>query len=207
MSPMNQSKPMTLREKNRLRARQELLDVVLDLFSEGGLSACSMDVVAKRVGASKTTAYSHFPGGVDEMLRELYTLVSRRVVASAREAHDEKTAAAEKILALAEALLSVCAEKKVGHFYMMLSPVLSPLLEPVVGYASAAFRDMITSDLATVGFAPEHAEPVSVLLTGAMRECAREVAKSPDRLSEMLSTFDALSRLIVEQFPKTCSGV
>ncbi|MEY9771611.1 AcrR family transcriptional regulator [Sinorhizobium fredii] len=119
---MTQSKPMSLREKNRLRSRQELLDSVLTLFDEGDLAACSVEAVAKLVGASKTTVYSYFPGGIDEMLRDVYRLISQRVIALGTQLRDAETETGARILAPARALFSICAEPKVGRFYMLLTP-------------------------------------------------------------------------------------
>jgi AcrR family transcriptional regulator len=170
---------LSLRDRNRLRTRQELLDAVLDLFAEGGLSICSVEAAAKRAGASKTTAYSYFPEGLDEMLREIYRRIAQRVLELAtRQRNAEKTPEA-RISALATALLDICSEPKVGRFYMMLSPALSPLLEPVVGEGSARFREMITADLMTAGAAQTQAANYATLISGAMRESAIAVANDP----------------------------
>ncbi len=190
---MTQTKPMSLREKNRLRSRQELLDAVLVLFDEGGLAACSVEAVAKLVGASKTTVYSYFPGGIDEMLRDVYRLISQRVIALGSKLRAAETEPGARILAPARALFSICIEAKVGRFYMLLSPALNPLLEPVVGVASGTFKEMFTEDLVTAGHSRQSAARYSIVINGAIRECAVSIAKSPEQLPDLENT---LARVI-----------
>lgn len=176
---MTELRPLSLRDRNWLRTRQELLDAVLDLFAEGGLKVCSVEAAAKRAGASKTTAYSYFPDGLDEMLRDIYRLIAQRVLEQATRQRNAEERPEARIFALARALLEVCSEPKVGRFYMMLSPALSPLLEPVVGEASTRFKEMITGDLITAGQAPTQAANYAILISGALRELATAVAKNP----------------------------
>ncbi|CAN7303000.1 TetR/AcrR family transcriptional regulator [Rhizobium sp. LjRoot30] len=190
---MTELRPLSLRDRNRLRTRQELLDAVLDLFAEGGLSVCSVEAAAKRAGASKTTAYSYFPDGLNEMLRDIYRLIAQRVLEQATRLRDAEERPEARIFALAQALLDVCSEPKVGRFYMMLSPALSPLLEPVVGEASTKFREMISSDLTIAGKVPAQAANYAVLVSGALRESATAVAKDPNRKEPIL---DAIRDLI-----------
>ena len=194
---MNELRPMSLRDRNRLRTRNELLDAVLNLFAEGGLSACSVDAAAKFVGASKTTAYSYFPGGVDEMFRDLYRQITQRVVAEASDLRSRQDRPEARIFALASALLTICAEPKIGKFYMMLTPSLSPMLEPVVGEGSGQFREMIESDLIAVG-KPDHlAAGFAILITGALRESAIVVAKDPGQTQALLTAIGKMIKSLI----------
>jgi AcrR family transcriptional regulator len=198
---MTESKPLSLREKNRLRSRQELLDAVLDLFDQGGLAACSVEAVAKLVGASKTTVYSYFPGGIDEMLRDIYRLISQRVIALGTQMRDDESEPGARILAPARALFSLCTEPKVGRFYMMLSPALSPLLQPVVGVASGAFKEMFAEDLVALGYNRECAEIHAVVINGAIRECAVSIAEHPAKLPNLLAALTNVVMAIAEKRP------
>lgn len=194
---MTEARPLSLRDKNRLRTRQELLDAVLDLFAEGGLSACSVEAAAKLAGASKTTAYSYFPSGLDEMLRDLYRLIGQRVLAQASQLRNSQKRPEERIFALAKVLLDVCSEPKIGRFYMLLSPALSPLLEPVVGEASAKFREMITSDLIVAGKPRIIAAHYAILVNGALRESATVVAKDSSCRGSLVDAIHDLIRALM----------
>ena len=184
---MKQKAPVRLRDRNRLRTRQELLDTALDLFEAGGLAACSVDAVAKQAGTSKTTAYTYFPGGIDEMLRDQYRIIAERVRVRGEQARSAATTVEDRITALIAALLDICAEPKIGRFYMMLTPALSPLLEPVVGETSAHFRRLIASDLERK--LPSGVPPTAsaTLIVGAAREAAIAVARDPSQREVLLT--------------------
>ena len=191
---MMTNRPVSLRERNRLRNRQELLSALLDLFAGGGLSACSVEAAARQAGASKTTAYSYFPGGLDEMLRDLYRDIGERVLERGLELRAGATGAEGRILALGQALLDICAEPRVGRFYMMLSPALSPLLEPVVGETSGRFTAMIAEDLAGQGWAPDLAGAGAILINDSLREAATAVAREPAQRAPLLAAFTIILR-------------
>jgi AcrR family transcriptional regulator len=179
--------PVRLRDRNRLRTRQELLNTALDLFQAGGLAACSVDAVAKQAGTSKTTAYTYFPGGIDEMLRDQYRIIGERVRTRGVQLRSAATTPEDRIVAMAAALLDICAEPRVGRFYMMLTPALSPLLEPVVGETSAQFRKMIVDELHRK--LPAEVPPLAAatLIVGAVREAATAVARDPGQRDSLLT--------------------
>jgi AcrR family transcriptional regulator len=184
---MKAKAPVRLRDRNRLRTRQELLDTALDLFQAGGLAACSVDAVARQAGTSKTTAYTYFPGGIDEMLRDQYRIIGERVRLRGVQLRNAGTTAEDRIVALATALLDICAEPRVGRFYMMLTPALSPLLEPVVGETSAQFRKMIVDELQRK--LPSDVQPLAAatLIMGAVSEAATAVARDPGQRESLLT--------------------
>lgn len=194
---MKQKEPVRLRDRNRLRTRQELLDTALDLFETGGLAACSVDAVAKQAGTSKTTAYTYFPGGIDEMLRDQYRIIGERVRLRGEQARNASATVEDRITTLMGALLDICAEPKVGRFYMMLTPGLNPLLGPVVGETSAHFRRMIADDLERK-LAPG-VSPIAcaTLIVGAGREAAIAVARDPGQRESLLTALRMTVRALL----------
>ncbi|WP_164987719.1 TetR/AcrR family transcriptional regulator [Bradyrhizobium betae] len=198
---MREKKPTRLRDRNRLRTRQELLDTALDLFEVGGLATCSVDAVAKKAGTSKTTAYTYFPGGIDEMLRDQYRIIGERVRMRGEQMRNVATTAEDRIVALTAALLEVCAEPRVGRFYMMLTPALSPLLEPVVGETSGHFRKLIADDLHRK--LPQGLSPLTcaTLILGAGREAAIAVAREPSQREDLLSALRMMVRAMLSAKP------
>ena len=56
---------MNKRSKNETK-RQQILSSAIDLFTEQGFAATSMDLIAKNADVSKQTVYSHF-GSKDEL--------------------------------------------------------------------------------------------------------------------------------------------
>lgn len=197
MQAMKEQATVQLRDRNRLRTRQELLDTALGLFEAGGLAACSVDAVAKQAGASKTTAYTYFPGGIDEMLRDQYRIIGERVRARGEQMRNAAATSEDRIVALMAALLEICAEPKIGRFYMMLTPALSPLLEPVVGETSGHFRKMIADDLhrkLAPGVSPL---ACATLIVGAGREAAIAVARDPGQREALLTALRMMVRAIL----------
>ncbi|WP_299134343.1 TetR/AcrR family transcriptional regulator [uncultured Amaricoccus sp.] len=187
----------SLRERNRLRTRTEILGIVLELVDEDGLAACTVEEIARRVGASKTTVYAHFGDGLDEMLRELYLSISQRVVAEASARRARVADPVDRIVALAEVLFEICAEPRVGRFYMMLSPAISPTLETVVGRATSAFRDFIRADIVTLGHEPAAAGRLALALTGSIRECAVAVACGSAEAPALLGVIRSIAAAVL----------
>lgn len=184
---------LSLREKNKIRTRNDLLSAILDLFAEGGLTACSVEAAAVLAGTSKSTAYSYFPDGVDGMFRELYQQIAQDVLDRGTALRDAEKQPADRIAGLVNGLLTVCSEPRVGGFYMMLSPALSPLLAPAIGGASRAYRQMIQEDLEAAGIDPKEAALRALFIIGALRETGRQVALAPEMFDTLIA---ALTRFI-----------
>jgi len=51
----------SIREEQKLRTRDRLLDAAFEVFSEVGFRAATVDVIMKRAGANRATFYLHFP--------------------------------------------------------------------------------------------------------------------------------------------------
>lgn len=58
----------TLRERREQMLRDEITDAARALMVEKGYAAMSVEELAARVGISKPTLYSRFPGGKDEIV-------------------------------------------------------------------------------------------------------------------------------------------
>ncbi|MEU1370883.1 TetR family transcriptional regulator [Streptomyces sp. NPDC005803] len=55
----------TLRERNRLRARQDITTAALKLFAEQGYDATTVEQIARAAGLSSATVFRHFPSKED----------------------------------------------------------------------------------------------------------------------------------------------
>jgi AcrR family transcriptional regulator len=64
-SPQPQERPMSLRERKKLRTRQELADTALKLFTEHGFDAITLDQLADAVEVSKRTFFRNFTSKED----------------------------------------------------------------------------------------------------------------------------------------------
>jgi AcrR family transcriptional regulator len=172
----------SLRERNRQRTRQELLDSALAVFTESGYGSATVDSIAARAGTSKVTLYSYFPQGRDELFRELYEQINDEMLQRAAEIYadepDEGDATA-RVLALTDALMDVACRPLLGRFYSIEDPGLERALDPVRGHASRVWADYIAADLEDrmkLGEKRGSAATIAQLLVGAMRSALREVA-------------------------------
>ncbi|MGQ4601169.1 TetR family transcriptional regulator [Nocardia sp. R6R-6] len=189
--------PLSLRERNRLRTRQELLDAALEVFAESGYGSATVDSIAARAGASKVTLYSYFPQGREELFRELYEQINNELITTATEVYASEGHFTARILALTEALMSIGERPLVGRFYSIDDPALDTALNPVRGHASRVIVDLIANDLATerrLRVLRTTAEPAAIaqLLVGAMRSGLAEVAKGRITSGEIRHAVEAL---------------
>lgn len=191
---MAETKQLTLRERNKIRTRQEIREAALEVFRAEGFADSSVEKIAKAAGTSKATVYVYFPDGLSDIYREIYAELSNALLVEARAARAARTDPVARIMALAECLFTLCTEPQTGAFYMMLSPTLLPVLAPVLGKASQEFTAMIVEDLKTLR--SELPGPTLLvtaqLLVGAMREAAKLVTDTPNKKKPMLEGFETL---------------
>ncbi len=187
---------LSLRERNKLRTRQEILDATLEVFNEDGFTGTSIDKIAELGGISKGTVYVYFPDGLNDIYRELYADITERLLKATKKARAETSDPAKRIVAMAEALLKLSEVPSFGRFYAVLSPELRPVLAPVVGQASKRFVTFIAADLeeALPGAASEEERmAMAELIVGSMREAARIVSETPNRNGSLVM---ALRRIV-----------
>ncbi len=193
--------PPTLRERNRLRTRRELLDAALKVFAEKGFAGSAVEAIAAAAGASKVTLYAYFPGGRDDLFRELYEEINGELLELATASHADASGLVDRVVALTRPLLDIGARPLVGQFYSNADPAVEPALAPVRGRASTASRvytKLIAEDAADArrsGLMDPGVEPeaLAVLLVGAMRAALVEVAADSTRSKRVLAGIAALT--------------
>jgi len=189
---------LSLRERNKIRMRAELLDVVLDLFVADIPAALNIENIARQAGCSKATVYVYFPGGLNEMLCAIYEEISGEVTAEGMLLRDAATTPQERIMGLAGALLNMAARPRRGKFFAQLNPTLSPALQPVLGRSSQRYSDMLAEDL--------DSQSMAVLLVGAFREASIRVAKEPGRKERLLNAIAQLVEGLIADLHSKSKG-
>lgn len=187
---------LSLRERNKIRLRAELLDAVLELFLDDDPAALNVEAVARHVGCAKATVYVYFPGGMNEMLCAIYDEISQEVTTEAIREREAAKTTHGRIMALARVLLHMAARPRRGKFFAQLNPVLSPALQPVLGKSSGLYGQMIAEDLAR-----EHngeTDALSVLIVGALREASVRIAQTPEGIVEFLAGVSTLVQGLIE---------
>lgn len=173
---------LSLRERNRLRTRRELLDAALEVFAESGYGSATVDAIAARARASKVTLYTYFPQGREELFRELYEEINSELIESVSVIYADEADWAGRVIALTGVLLEIAQRPLVGRFYSIDDPVLDEALQPVRGHASRLCVELVAADLdaatrtgAVKAKAPSRA--IAELLVGAMRAALSDVAR------------------------------
>ncbi|QKZ17143.1 TetR/AcrR family transcriptional regulator [Streptomyces chartreusis] len=189
--------PLSLRERNRLRTRRELLDAALEVFAESGYGLATVENIAARAGASKVTLYTYFPQGREELFRELYDEVNQEMIEKVSAIYDEDGDHRARILAVTEALMEIGQRPLIGRLYSIDDPALDVALNPVRGHASRVCADLMASDLAAArksGAVKTKASTMAIaeLLVGAMRTALSDVVQEQVAPADMLAAMDAL---------------
>ena len=76
----------TFRERREQLLRDEIIDVARALLAEKGYATMSVEELATRVGVSKPTLYSRFPGGKDEIVVSIVVRHMQRMIEALNEA-------------------------------------------------------------------------------------------------------------------------
>lgn len=190
-----------LRERNRIRTREEILTAMSLLLGEQPFESITVDEVAQQAGVSRGTIYTYFPEGRDQLVRDAYQRIAEQVTAEGAErraAHHDTT---ERIVALAGALAEISATPE-GRFYGLIGSALFGPLGGVTGAASGSFRNHLSEDftaaMADGRLAPGlAADEAVVLLSGALRELGQTAAREPERVPALLDGLRALCRAIL----------
>jgi AcrR family transcriptional regulator len=179
-APVNE--PLSLRERNKIRARQEMLQAALAAFAEEGYGSATLESIAARAGAAKATVYAYFPQGREQLFRELYEEVNLELINRGDEVYSRPGNFAERVEGLARALFEIAERPLVGRFYSIEDPALDEALNPVRGHASSAWAALIAADLVNAkkqGELTTDASPdaLATVIVGALRAGLSEVAR------------------------------
>lgn len=188
--------PLTLRERNKLRVRDDLVDAITTELADSCVGLCALDDVLRRAGLSKGTFYNHFPGGRDQLLLLAYEQIGAEFQRDSVRLRDGGNSPSEKIMAFADAYFAICADPRKGKLYSVAEPALAPILAPAIGRTSSWVRTEIADDLsATQRFRGKkgrsRADACAILLVGAIREAGRrtyvDATSAPPLRTELFS--------------------
>ncbi|GHP18402.1 hypothetical protein RN2511_031380 [Rhodococcus sp. NKCM2511] len=189
---------LSLRERNKIRTRQELLQSALEVFAEVGYGGATVEAIAALAGASKVTVYTYFPQGREELFRELYEQINTELLERAAVVYSEPGDFADHIQALARALFDVAERPLQGRFYSIDDPALDQAVNPVRGHASSVWIGLISEDLAHAAargeIGTDNPDALATLIVGAMRWALTDIARRRATAHDLLAGLDALVR-------------
>lgn len=183
-------RPHGLRERNRIRTREDILIAISLLLGERTYDGISIDDIAQRAGVARGTLYAYFPEGRDQMVREAYLRVAEAVIAEGSARHEREAGVAERVVGFATALVDAATTPE-GRFYGLMGPDIMSAIASVTGTSSQTFQQVLTTDLrdaAERGALPEDSpvEEIAVALSGAVREIGGAAARDPERVPRLL---------------------
>lgn len=187
---------LSLRERNRVRTRNEILDAAAILLGEtSSSSSFSVEEISQRAGVSRGTIYAYFAGGRDEVITEVYMRAATQVRARAELLRSEQIATADRIGALARGFLETAAQPE-GRFYGSVRPEVAAIVADHLGSTSGRITELIQQDLLAAqknGLLDAlDSSMVSTLLEGAIRAAGERAAREPHAVESLLETIRSL---------------
>ncbi len=190
-----------LRERNRIRTRDEILVAMSLLLGSRSYESLTVDDVAHQAGVSRGTIYTYFPEGRDQLLRDAYQRIAEKVTAEGTQKRAELTQTTDRIIALARSLAETSATAE-GRFYGLIGSALFGPLGGVTGAASESVRGHLREDLSAAAAEGTLAQGLNVddavvLFSGAIREIGHTAARAPERVPALLDGLRALCHAVL----------
>lgn len=174
----------TLKERRRDHVRADLAATTLQLVSEEGVEAVTIERICAVCGTSRSTIYSHFPDGRDGVLRAAYFRAGESLVALARERASRTVGWDARIASYAHTMLEFSSSPNLGSFYSVSGPNLLGF-RAERGVGAQTYFDDIRHELATAheaGQLPSDADPgtLATLLVSSLRDAGIAAAQNPE---------------------------
>lgn len=103
--------------------RQEIIIATLNLASQKGLGAVSMNMIAESVGIKKPSLYNHFKSK-DELVNAMYEFLRKKASENVQLNFDpeffENNSAFEILYRLVENYITLCSDKNIEMFYKVI---------------------------------------------------------------------------------------
>jgi AcrR family transcriptional regulator len=142
--------PLTLRQRNRLAARERITTAALDLFDQRGYTRVTVDEIAAAAGVSPRTFYRYFGTKEGLFTTDTYATVGVDVLAEELDAGD--------LPGSIERMMGRIASASNGKAWRGMPYVLEePAVRAAVYAAGDAFAQRLSTMLEPAGFTPVQA--------------------------------------------------
>ncbi|NKX49166.1 TetR/AcrR family transcriptional regulator [Arthrobacter deserti] len=189
---------LPLRERNRLRTRADILDAAAEILSGSGYAGTTLEELSRQAGIARGTLYAHFPGGREEIVREVYLRIAETVYVRGIGLREATQDTAGRIAALARALVEATSTPA-GRFYGVMGADIVPVLSGVMGGTSRSFEDLIRLDLSAARAAGRLREDADVdalaaAFSGAIRASGARAATGPGTAEQQVAAVKLLAQ-------------
>lgn len=197
MDPVDEQQ-LSLRERNKLRARTDILDAAAELLSEEGYAGTTLEGLSQRAGLSRRTVYAYFPEGREQIVREVYLRISGQVYDRASILRAQAHGLVDRVTALGRALVEATSTPA-GRFYGLMGPDIVPVLAGVMGVTSKSAEGLIRIDLAAAQADGQLSQEVAVdalaaALNGAIRASGARAASRPETAQQQIAAIECLTK-------------
>ena len=171
--------------------RDRILEAALRLIVSDGPRRASIAELARRLGVVKSALYYHFPGGKEEIVREVFEHEERAILSAISRAIGRASGARERLAALVRATAAHIL--RVARLY----PVSEDASDEIEEFLAARRREFLARERAliasvlrdgvTSGDVREvDADLVAAAVQGALRQVVRAYALRPGAQSTRL---------------------
>lgn len=191
---------LSLRERNRVRTTNEILDAAAVLLGEPAGHPFTLEDLAQRAGVSRGTIYAYFERGRDEIVVAVYVRAATHVRERAELLRAEQTEPADRVAALARGFLEIAAQPT-GRFYGAVRPEVAAIVADHLGSTSGRVSELILEDLklAEAGGRPADdldASLLATLISGAIRAAGERASREPGAVDSLVHSIRALVRRV-----------
>jgi|GEM_PF-2202773 len=199
-APAAEAPPLSLRERQRLRTRRDLVRATIDVVEAAGLDAATIDRITQRAGTSRATLYAHFPGGRSELVGEAYRLIGHDLIQAAEHDAAQQDDWIERMCAYQRAMLALSRRRELSLFYNVTGP-RSFGIGKRRGSGSQRTLDALDLELRAAverGDVPVELDTtgVAALLVGAVREAGIDATRDPASAPHHERAFRQLVRAV-----------
>lgn len=185
----------SLRERQRERARADILAAVIRVYSDEHGTGPVIDQLTAAAGLARGTLYAHFPGGVDELLIAAYELLGREFVQRTQELLSTRTGWRERMMTHAEVMAEWGAQHPRGVFYNVVGPRHVPASRTGTGASSTL--DVFSTELAAAqesGELPADLDTAAIaeMLTGCVKVIGVQATHGVETAERFLDSFRTL---------------
>jgi AcrR family transcriptional regulator len=185
-------------EERSGQTTQALLAAATRLFAEQGYAGTSIEDINGAAGLTRGAIYHHYSGKA-QLFRAVFEAREAELTAAIAAAAMQKKDAWKSFQAGCEAFLQACLEPAVQQIILKDGPAVlgwEVIREIEARYSMAMIRQGIELAMREGRLARRPAEPLAHLLHGALAECARSIARSPEPEATFRDARAEMNRLL-----------
>ena len=194
----NNAERSTWRERERLRAREEILHAAADTFAHSVYARASMKEIASRAGISVGMLYNYFKGK-EEIFRELIEHYIRHLKEKSDAAYNPDDSPVENIRSRIRSAVEFYWENRsLAMMYLNENPMrLEVVVEGWEGQSRSVITKLLSEAMERGDLVREKPELLAALIVGAIHRLIYVIVKEGDE--NTLNTIpDIIDRIVLK---------